>query len=55
MNRSQLESTAYKIAVNLAPTQNISSDEALRRAKLLMPAQSIPQLRKYIRKYKKYL
>lgn len=55
MTRSQLESTAYKIAVKLAPTQNISADEALRRAKLLMSAQSTPQLKKYINKHKKVL
>jgi hypothetical protein len=55
MTRSQLESTAYKIAVKLAPTQNISADEALRRAKLLMSAQSTPQLRKYINKHRKVL
>jgi hypothetical protein len=51
MNRSQLEAIAYDVAVKRAGIQGITEDEALRRARALMAAQSVPQLRRYIKKY----
>lgn len=51
MNRSQLEAIAYDVAVKRAGIQGITEDEALRRARALMSAQSVAQLRRYIKKY----
>ena len=51
MNRSQLEAIAYDVAVKRAGIQGITEDEALRRARALMNAQSVAQLRRYIKKY----
>lgn len=51
MSRTKLEAIAIKIYVERNTGNGITAAEATRRAKALMPGNTTPQLRKFVKKY----